>query len=129
VDAHSLSGTARLENGRRQPFTIHLQSYRDRLLVRCVSPVGRLENGSDSDEVAALCRRVPAQVGVIERADDRGADLTVEEEVLLGDPKRDRARVSWLLCLRGDGTHVELELVGRQAHITPCPLDRACLPG
>jgi hypothetical protein len=36
-------------------------------------------------------------LGIIEEADDRGVDLTVEEEVLLGEPAVDAARIAWLV--------------------------------
>jgi hypothetical protein len=55
----------------------------------------------DTDEifekVQRMSRRVPEQLAIIEEADDRGVDLTVEEEVLLGEPVVDSARIAWLV--------------------------------
>ncbi len=44
-----------------------------------------------------ITRRLPEQIGIVEEADDRGSDLTVEEEVLLGEPSHDGPRVAWLV--------------------------------
>jgi hypothetical protein len=97
MDEHSLPGTVRLPSGRSQHFVLHLDTFGEHLVVRCVSPVGRLDNAETVEEVRRLSRRMPEQLGIIEQADDRGIDLTVEEEVLLGDPAVDAARVSWLV--------------------------------
>jgi hypothetical protein len=37
------------------------------------------------------------QLGLIEEEGDKGLTLTVEEEVLLGDPDADGARLGWLI--------------------------------
>lgn len=97
MDEHSLPGTIRSLSGRAQHFVLHLDIFGEHLVVRCVSPVGRLDNAEIIEDVRRLSRRVPEQLGIIEEADDRGIDLTVEEEVLLGDSATDAARVSWLV--------------------------------
>lgn len=95
IDGHSVGGMARLDSNRTQHFVLHLDSFGERVVVRCVSPVGRLTDGQ-LQRAKALSTKIQAQIGVIEEADDRGCDLTVEEEVLLGDPKHDARRMCWL---------------------------------
>jgi hypothetical protein len=97
VDPHGLSGTVTLSSGRRQPFVLHLQSFGERLVIRCVSPVGRLDDEEAFERAKEVSRCIPEQLGIVEDADDRIAELTVEEEVLLGDPATDEARVAWLI--------------------------------
>jgi hypothetical protein len=92
-----LFGTAHLTNGRRQPFALYVQSLNERFVIRCISPVGSVDIGQRLDFVTDLVTRVKTQVGAIEDATGRGYDLTVEEEVLLGEPECDRARVEWLV--------------------------------
>ena len=43
-DGHSLIGTASIGQRRRQPFALHLQSHGDRLIVRCASHVGDVDD-------------------------------------------------------------------------------------
>jgi hypothetical protein len=97
VAPHALLGTLQLASGRAQPFKLHLDTFGEHLVVRCVSPVGRLDDAEAVERVRRISRRVPEQLGIVEEADDRGIDLTVEEEVLLGDPAADVARMSWLV--------------------------------
>jgi len=111
VDDHAVHGTVSLTSGRFQPFALHLKSFGERLVVRCVSPVGRLDKKTDLEGMVELSRKIPAQLGIIEGADDRGADLTVEEEVLLGAPLYDQSRVAWLVrrvALNADNLEHEL---------------------
>jgi len=73
--------------------------------------VGRLDDNADWERIVELSADVPAQLGVIEEADEKGADLTAEEEVLLGEPQHDQSRVAWLVrrvALNAD--HVEHDL-------------------
>lgn len=110
ADGHSVSGTVELEKGRQQHFVLHLKSFGERLVARCVSPVGRLTN-EQLDRVKALSSKVPVQLGVIDEGEDRGCDLTVEEEVLLGEPENDASRMAWLarrVVLAADGLEHEL---------------------
>lgn len=91
-----LLGTAWLMDGRRQPFNLILRSLEGRLMVRCVSPVGRLD--ADAYEIAAeLTRGKPVQVGLV--WDDRfeSYNANVEGEVLLGPPEADAGRVVGLI--------------------------------
>jgi hypothetical protein len=92
-----LLGTAKLSTGRIQPFALLLKSDAERLVVRCVSPVGRVgpEDTMPAIEKSALMRHV--RIGAIIGHDDTSYDLTVEEDVLFGDPQHDVARVALLL--------------------------------
>jgi hypothetical protein len=96
VEANAVTGTVSLSSGRFQHFVLHLDTFGEHLVVRCVSPVGRLDDAEAFERVKQLSRRVPEQLGIIEEGDDRGTDLTVEEEVLLGDPGADVDRI-WLV--------------------------------
>lgn len=108
------SGTVILPSGRRQHFTLRLDSFGEHVVVRCVSPVGSLDDDLMLQNVKRLSRRVPEQLGIIEEADDKGIDLTVEEEVLLGDPRRDTARIGWLVRrVTSSADRLENELWGR----------------
>lgn len=104
VDAHALPGTIQLASGRAQHFVLHLDTFGEHLVVRCVSPVGRLDDAEAVERVRRISRRIPEQLGIIEEADDRGIDLTVEEEVLLGDPVLSFTIFrSWFLTFFRDG--------------------------
>lgn len=91
-----LLGTAWLMDDRRQPFSLILRSLEGRLMVRCVSPVGRLEAGYE-EVVAERTRAKPVQVGIV--WDDRfqSYNANVEGEVLLGRPAADANRVVTLI--------------------------------
>jgi hypothetical protein len=122
IDEHSLPGTMRLSSGRLQHFVLHLDTFSEHLVVRCVSPVGRLDDAEMIERVKRLSRRVPEQLGIIEEADDRGVDLTVEEEVLLGDPAADASRIAWLVTrVTAAADRLERELWGDD---TDSPIDR-----
>ena len=84
-----LLGTAKLSTGRIQPLALLLRSDGERLVVRCVSPVGRVgpEDTMLAVEKSALMRHV--RVGAIIGRDEASYDLTVEEDVVLGDPAHD----------------------------------------
>lgn len=95
----SLTGTAHLDDrGRQQPVALFLQSYDERLLVRCVSPVGRI--GDIEARASAVVEAVGVErieVGAIACRDDSSYDLTVEDDVLLGEESADAERVGWML--------------------------------
>ena len=97
MDPYSLPGTVKWPSGRSQHFELQLDTFGEHLVVRCISPVGRLDTDEIFEEVQRMSRRVAEQLGIIEEADDRGVDLTVEEEVLLGEPAVDSARIAWLV--------------------------------
>ena len=97
VERHCSSGLLKLDSARSQHFLLHLQSFDEHLVMRCVSHVGRIDEPELLEKVKQLSRRTVEQLGLIEEADDRGVTLTVEEEVLLGGPSTDEARVGWLV--------------------------------
>jgi hypothetical protein len=102
-----------LPSRRVQHFVLQLDTFGEHLVVRCVSPVGRLDEPEIIDKVKLMSRRIPEQLGIIEEADDRGLDLTVEEEVLLGDPATDARRVEWLVArVTGAADRIEQALWG-----------------
>ncbi len=80
--------------GRQQPVELSIHSVVGRLLIRCKSPVGRII-GSGGVEVlrAALLH---ARVGLVEGGDSY--DLTVEDDVLLAEPRLDASRVAHLVA-------------------------------
>jgi hypothetical protein len=80
-----------------QHFVLRRETFGEHLLVRCVSPVGRLDTEEILQEAKRVARRIPEQIGIFDEPDERGRDLTVEEEVLLGDRSLDAARVRWLV--------------------------------
>ena len=93
----SLTGTARLESGRVQPFVLVLHSEGDHFLLRCVSPVGRVHPGEVMDEIVESTSRNRVCIGAILTEEARTYDLTVEDDVLLGNEENDVARVAMLV--------------------------------
>jgi superfamily II DNA or RNA helicase len=98
IEAHAARGSVTLPSGRRQHFVVHLQSLGEHLLARCVSHIGRVDPPETFQRAKDFSRRVPEQLGVIEEEGDKGLTLTVEEEVLLGTPDLDGARLGWLIA-------------------------------
>jgi hypothetical protein len=83
---------------RRQPFSLMLDSLDQRALVRCISPVGRVEVDEAWEDVVETCTRHPVKVGAILTDEDQTYDLTVEEDVLLAsDPATDAERIAGLV--------------------------------
>lgn len=96
-EACRLLGTAILPR-RQQPFTLLLQCFLDRLLARCISPVGRIYNPQNQEWLQASVARCPAKIGAIPGSDDRSYNLTVEGDVLLSpDENVNAIRVAQLL--------------------------------
>ncbi len=87
----------RLSSGRIQPFTLVLKSEGARLVLRCISPVGRVGPEEAMALVEESARKNPARVGAIIGRDDVSYDLTVEDDVLLGNQSFDSARAAVLL--------------------------------
>ena len=92
-----LLGTVMLATGRVQPFALLLKSDGEQLVVRCVSPVGRVGAEQAMDAIAESARERRIRMGAIVGQDDTSYDLTVEDDVLLGSPEHDRSRVASLL--------------------------------
>jgi len=93
----TLWGIVTLASGRIQRLTLQLKSDGERLVVKCVTPVGRVEPESMmvAIEESALTRQV--RIGAILGREEAVYDLTIEDDVLLGDPSRDVPRVAVLL--------------------------------
>lgn len=81
-----LMGTARVAK-RVQPFTLLLQSIRDRALVRCISPIGQVDVDGELPRIQELVSRRPIRLGVVVSEDGSSYTLTVEEDVLV--PEKD----------------------------------------
>ena len=96
-DEHSVAGTVTLASGRQQPFVVHLQTRGEDLTVRCVSPVGTIMSEDVFAAIERESRQLEQQIGFIDTDDEGSGDVTVEEEVLLGDPAHDLARIAWLV--------------------------------
>lgn len=92
----ALFGTASLGN-RIQPFGLYLHSHADRLVVRCISPVGQVSPKDKQDDIADGIATLPVRLGVLR--DDKAAcyDLTVEDDVLLAAESHDAARITLLV--------------------------------
>ncbi|RKH43411.1 DEAD/DEAH box helicase family protein [Corallococcus sicarius] len=93
----ALLGTARLANGRRQPFTLLLRSDHGHPVIRCVSPIGRTDPESDTEAIAQRAARTQSRVGAILTRRERSYDLTIEDDVLLAAPMHDTVRVALLV--------------------------------
>jgi hypothetical protein len=93
----TLLGTVTLATGRIQPFALLLKSDGERLVVRCVSPIGRVEPESTMAAVEESARMRRVRLGAILGRDEALYDLTVEDDVLLTDPSQDIARITVLL--------------------------------
>ena len=92
-----LLGTVRLVS-RQQPFTLVLQSFHERLLVRCISPIGCVSPRFEEDLVLSSIGARQTRVGAILTSEVRTYDLTVEEDVLLAvDSLTDAQRVALML--------------------------------
>ncbi|MBI5500482.1 MAG: DEAD/DEAH box helicase family protein [Deltaproteobacteria bacterium] len=112
-----LVGTAAV-GVRQQPFFLGLRSVGEHLVLRCVSPVGRIgwERALPPDSAAALAasESMGVRLGAVAHAQRRSHDLTVEDDVLLGAEEHDAARAAAIIAR-----------VVREAD----RLERALLPG
>jgi len=92
-----LLGSLTLSTGRVQPFTLLLKSESDDLVIRCISPVGRVGVEDEAAAILETVRHDRIRIGAILGEDESSYDLTVEDDVLLGAPEHDNARVGALL--------------------------------
>jgi hypothetical protein len=82
---------------RQQPFGLLLQSFDDRLIVRCVSPIGRVLAEESIVDIQGEVARRNLRIGAIPTEEDQSYDLTIEEDVLVqGTETVDTPRVAWL---------------------------------
>jgi hypothetical protein len=86
-----------LRNNRVQPFALLLQSNGAQLLVRCISPIGRVGAAAQDPTIIEAAARRPGRIGAILTEDAAQYDLTVEDDVVLAAPEHDSARVALLL--------------------------------
>lgn len=108
VESGRLLGTAALPSGRQQPFTLLLRSDGERLMVRCISPVGMVQTIDNLGEVVDLGVHRRGWFGAVLTTDVSSYDLTVETEVALASPATDHARVAQALVrLLGEADAVE----------------------
>jgi len=89
-----LLGTAQLPE-HVQPFGLYLRIHHGRLVVRCISPIGRVDPVESRELVRKMARESRARVGAVEG--EGSYDLTVEDDVLLGGVDHDRARVAGMI--------------------------------
>ncbi|WP_431924813.1 helicase-related protein [Micromonospora wenchangensis] len=92
----TLLGTVVFADGRQQPFSLQLEREDPHLLVRCVSPIGRIGTNDRWDEMARSSADIPVRLGSIE-ARGGSYDVTVEEDVLLTTPPHDQTRIAALI--------------------------------
>lgn len=92
-----LLGTA-LVSERVQPFALYLGSVGEHLRIRCISPVGEVSLGSQGiSKVMGHAALLNAPVAALVSRRPGSYNLTVEDDVLLGNPQHDAARVGLLV--------------------------------
>ena len=103
VDAgasHVLTGTVQLAL-RVQPFTLWLRPFQDRLMLRCLSPIGRVGLEEHVEEICRASRRRGVGVSAVlidQRGKDARYDLAVQGDVMLGRAATtDAERAAWLV--------------------------------
>jgi hypothetical protein len=110
----TLLGTVKLRSGRIQPFALLLRSEGERIVVRCVSPIGCVDPESNMLNVEESAQTGRIRLGAILGRDDALYDLTVEDDVILGDPSQDAQRMTVLFnCV------VEQADILEQIHLPP----------
>jgi hypothetical protein len=92
-----LLGTAMLTTGRHQPFSLQLGWEADHLVVRCVSPVGLVDQKQNWQELVRSTAATPVRLGVVKVGGKATYDVTVEEAVILTNAESDQGRVGALI--------------------------------
>jgi hypothetical protein len=92
-----LLGTTKLDSGRHQPFSLQLGWEDEHLAVRCISPVGLIDQRQNWRDLFESTAGTPIRVGVVKVRGKATYDVTVEEDVILTDPGCDAARVGALV--------------------------------
>jgi hypothetical protein len=111
----SLMGTVIFENGRSQPFVIVVKSEQEFLVVRCISPIGRVDPQDSYATITESIKNKMIRVGAVLTQHAYSYDLTVEDDIILPfDPTHDATRLTMLL-----------QRVAKQADI----LEQIHLPG
>jgi hypothetical protein len=93
---NALMGTVRLSH-RQQPFTLLLSSTNGWLVVRCVSPIGRLYSRFAHEELQRAAKDDMVRLGAVYDARFDTYDVTVEADTTLAHPIHDQARVRALI--------------------------------
>lgn len=91
-----LFGAIQLQD-RTQPFTLFARSIGGRPLIRCVSPVGRIEDPEDQETVRSAAFGTGVRLTVFEDDRFKSYNVTIEGDVMLESAATDAARVQWLL--------------------------------
>jgi hypothetical protein len=92
-----LLGTMKLARRRIQPFTLFLDSVDGWLMVRCVSPIGIVDLDDMRQAIEDSVRRSRVRLGAVIDREPESYNLTVQEDVILGDRADDVARVESML--------------------------------
>lgn len=74
---------------RKQPFTLLARSLGGHLLIRCVSPVGRVLPATPLDEIAATARGHAVRLSVTRDDHFETYDVAVETDVVLSEARSD----------------------------------------
>jgi hypothetical protein len=93
----SLMGTVKFSNGRIQPFVLMLKSEDEFLVIRCISPIGRVVPEDSRSAITESIKNEMVRVGVILTLKDNSYDLTVEDDIILTAPEHDATRLAILL--------------------------------
>jgi superfamily II DNA or RNA helicase len=124
TDDNQIVGEAAIAE-RVQPFTVLLRSIRGHAMLRCVSPIGRIDT-QDWDDVRAakiVLRPFTRIALVLDERFDR-YELTVEGDVLLADGAAGLRRV-WSLveCVTHDADRAEKILLGTDVGLADVSAD------
>jgi hypothetical protein len=92
----ALIGTV-MHGGRWQPFTLLLRSFEGRLMVRCVSPIGRFDQGFDVKRLSRLSLNMPVQINASWDPSHNVDLLFAEQETLLAGEEWDGERVGKII--------------------------------
>ena len=93
-----LMGTMNLPGGASSPLHCFSILSRARLTVRCISPVGAVQLDSMREAIEDSVCKSRIRLGAIPGLQPGSYNLTVQEDVLLGRPEHDVARVVALLA-------------------------------
>lgn len=119
AESGKIFGTVLLKN-RKQPFGLYLHSFDQYLLVRCISPVGRVADEHELNEALRLHSLSTMRIGALERGEEaQSYDLTVEDDVLLSNPDHDATRVLQLILrVTAQADELERSLLGTDEPLT-----------
>lgn len=96
-DKPLLLGTARLRNGRVQPFGFYLKSIWGKICLQCISPIGLIEIDTLPEYLYQTAKYVPKNLMLYEYDDEASYNVSIDDEVLLGDGDTDATRAAALL--------------------------------